>query len=32
MCRSGVELKKMLVIVETLREGEGNDSGGTGKS
>jgi len=32
MSMSDVELKKMLVIVETLREGEGNDSGGTGKS
>jgi hypothetical protein len=32
MSMSDVELKKMLVIVETLREGDGNDSGGTGKS
>ena len=32
MSMSDVELKKMLVIVETLREGEDNDSGGTRKS
>ena len=32
MSMNDVELKKMLVIVETLREGESNDSGGTGKS
>jgi len=29
---SDVELKKMLVIVETLREGDNNDNGSTGKS
>jgi len=32
MSMSDVELKKMLVIVETLREGDENDSSGTGKS
>jgi len=32
MTMSDVELKKMLVIVETLREGGNNASGGTGKS
>jgi hypothetical protein len=32
MSMNDVELKKMLVIVETLREGDGNDSGGTRKS
>jgi hypothetical protein len=32
MSMSDVELKKMLVIVETLRESDNNDSGGTGKS
>jgi len=32
MSMSDVELKKMLVIVETLREGDNNDSGSTGKS
>ena len=30
MSMSDVELKKMLVIVETLREGKDNDSGSTG--
>jgi hypothetical protein len=32
MSMNDVELKKMLVIVETLREGEDNDSSSTGKS
>jgi hypothetical protein len=32
MTMSDVELKKMLVIVETLREGDSNDNGDTGKS
>ena len=32
MSMSDVELKKMLVIVETLREGGNDASGGTGKS
>ena len=32
MSMSDVELKKMLVIVETLREGDNNDNGSTGKS
>ena len=32
MSMSDVELKKMLVIVETLREGKDNDSGSTGQS
>ena len=32
MSMSDVELKKMLVIVETLRESGNNDSSGTGKS
>jgi len=32
MSMNDVELKKMLVIVETLREGNSNDSGSTGKS
>ena len=32
MSMSDVELKKMLVIVETLREGEDNASGGTRES
>ena len=32
MSMNDVELKKMLVIVETLREGNNNDSGSTGKS
>lgn len=32
MSMNDVELKKMLVIVETLREGKDNDSGSTGQS
>jgi len=32
MSMNDVELKKMMVIVETLREGGNNASGGTGKS
>ena len=32
MAMSDVELKKMLIIVETLREGGSGDSSGTGKS
>jgi len=32
MSMDDVELKKMLVIVETLREGEDSDSGNSGKS
>lgn len=32
MSMNDVELKKMLIIVETLREGNSDDRGGTGKS